>query len=52
MTSKAVTLVVGVVDTISARIDAVGELEQKLEQAKELKESLSAWLKPEEQESK
>ena len=52
VTSKAVTLVVGVVDTISARIDAVGELEQKLEQAKELKESLSAWLKPEEQESK
>ena len=52
VTSNAVELVVGVVDTITARIDAVGEQEQKLERAKELKQSLSSWLKPENQESK
>lgn len=51
-TSQAVGLVVGVMNTINARIDAVGEQEQKLERAKELKQSLSSWLKPEGQESK
>lgn len=52
VTSNAVALVVGVVDTITARMDAIGEQEQKLERAKELKQSLSSWLKPEGRESK